>query len=185
MSVEIGFFPDDLVDRGPFNLIVFNDVFEHLPNCVDALKHVEALLKPGGLAVLNVPSSRGVLLRAASLLERVGWDGLYARLWQKGFASPHVSYFAPHNLELLARRHTPLATVERFALPSISRHGLRARIGASHAGVLGIALFAGLWVMSFAAALLPSDIEVLAFRRERSASADRASESLTSAVGGA
>lgn len=32
LDVETGFFPADLRDRGPYDMIIFNDVFEHLPH---------------------------------------------------------------------------------------------------------------------------------------------------------
>ena len=180
-DVVSGFFPDDLPDRGPFDVIVFNDVFEHLPRPGTMLATVAALLAPGGTVAINIPSSDGVLFRIASLMARAGADRLYARLWQKGFASPHVSYFSPRNLELLARRHTPLRLVESFPLPAVARHGLRARIAASHRGARGLVLFAGRWLFSFVSRALPSDIEVLIF--ERPPLANEAATHLPSAAG--
>ena len=125
------------------------------------------LLKPDGLVVLNLPSSRGFLFRVASFLERLGYVAPWERLWQRGFASPHVSYFAPGNLERLAALHTDLRVVDRFRLPSVSRRGLRERIAASHDGVLGVVLFAMTWFASFLLPLLPSDIEVTVLQRPR------------------
>ena len=81
LGVQHGFFPDDLADRGPYDLIVFNDVFEQLPDPAAAGAAVESLLRPGGLVVVNLPSNRGALFRLASLLERLGVAGFYERLW--------------------------------------------------------------------------------------------------------
>jgi hypothetical protein len=86
-------------------------------------------------------------------------------MWQKGFASPHVSYFAPSNLRLLVGRHTGMTFVEEFPLPAVSRSGLSARIWGSHGGLLGGAMVAGMWLLSFGLRSLPSDIEGLIFRR--------------------
>lgn len=165
LAVDHGLFPQDLTERGPYDLIVFNDVFEHLPEPAAMINVTETLLAPGGMVVINLPSSRGVMFRVAQLLERVGRPGPYERLWQRGFDSPHVSYFTPRNLQLLATRHTALAPVDRFALPAVSRRGLRARIGASHRGVVGGGLLATLWLASFILKWLPSDIEVLVLRQ--------------------
>jgi len=165
LSVEHGLFPQDLEERGPYDLIVFNDVFEHLPDPVTAIRAVEELLAPDGMVAINLPSSGGVMFRVASLLERLGRPGLYERLWQKGFPSPHVTYFSPRNLEWLAHRHARLARVDGFRLPSVSRHGLRAPTEGTHRGAAGTVLFAGLWVASFVLGWLPSDIEVVVFRK--------------------
>ena len=149
LSVERGFFPADLTDHGPFDVIVFNDVFEHLPDPVEAAVAVERLLRPGGMAVVNLPSSRGALFRLAGVLAMAGITGPLERMWQKGFASPHVSYFAPPNLRLLVERHTGMTFVEQFPLPAVSRSGLSARISGSHRGLLAGAMLAGVWLLSF------------------------------------
>ncbi len=166
LSVEHGLFPQDLLDRGPFDVIAFNDVFEHLPDPAAAIQEVERLLKPGGVVVLNLPSSHGVLFRLASLLERLGYGGVYDRLWQRGLASPHVSYFTPGNLLQLVTAHTALRLADRFPLQSVSRRGLFARIASSHRNLVGIGLLAGTWLLSFVLPWLPSDIEVLVFQRD-------------------
>lgn len=164
LAVDHGLFPQDLTDRGPYDLIVFNDVFEHLPNPVAMLAVTEVLLASDGMVVINLPSSRGVMFRVARLLDRGGVHGPHERLWQRGFESPHVSYFAPRNLELLATRHTALTVTDQFALPAVSRRGLRARVRASHRGPVGLGLLATVWLASFLLRWLPSDIEVMVLR---------------------
>jgi SAM-dependent methyltransferase len=165
LAVEIGFFPNDLKNRGPFDLIVFNDVFEHLAKPSAVIQDVQSLLKPGGIAVINFPSSKGILFLIADFLSQLGISGPRARLWQMGMPSPHVSYFSPKNLSLLAQRHSSLQLIEGFSLPSVSRQGLASRIGASHSGTKGALMFAVIWGLSFIFPLLPSDIEVLLFRK--------------------
>jgi SAM-dependent methyltransferase len=165
LDVVVGFFPDDLAGRGPFDAIVFNDVFEHLPDPARMIRDVEALLAPGGLAVVNLPSSKGALFRLARALDVVGITSPHERLWQKGLPSPHVSYFSPANLALLVERHTRLAQVDAFALPSLTRQGLAERITASHRGTAATLLHAGLWLASFALPLLPADIHVAIFEK--------------------
>ena len=142
--------------------------FEHLPEPAAAAVAAEALLRPGGLLVLNVPSSRGALFRLSAVLARLGLPGPYERLWQKEFASPHVSYFARRSLAALIGRHTDLTLVDSFSLPSVSRNGLVARVSGSHGGLVGMGLVAGVWLLSFILPWLPADIEVLVFIREES-----------------
>ena len=123
LAVQPGFFPDDLQDRGPYDFIVFNDVFEHLPSAALAIRQTEELLSEDGVVVINLPSSKGTLFRIAQGLAAVGFRSPLERLWQEGFPSPHIWYFNPKNLVLLVRRHTKLALVDEFSLPSLTRAG--------------------------------------------------------------
>ncbi|MFI5345186.1 MAG: class I SAM-dependent methyltransferase [Elusimicrobiota bacterium] len=169
LHVATGFFPDDLKDAGPYSLIVFNDVFEHLPDPEGAFRHVERLLAPDGLLVINLPSSGGALYRLAKLLARFGIDAPLERLWQKGLPSPHLSLFNPMNLRLLARRSAGFDPVDTFALRTITREGLAERISSTHGGIVGAVLFAGVWLLSFVYVppLALSDIFVGVFRKGR------------------
>src|SRR6185312_306749 len=148
LSVETGFFPDDLKDQGPYGLIVFNDVLEHVPNPGAALRRTAALLAPGGLAAINLPSSGGALYRAAKLMDRLGYEAPLIRLWQKGLPSPHLSLFNARNLRRLAE-DSGFEHVDTFALRTLAREGLRERIATTHGGVAGALLFAGIWLLSF------------------------------------
>ncbi len=116
LSVEEGYFPSGLTKAGPYDIVVFNDVFEHIPSPSALMADIEARLAPGGLLVLNLPSSNGTIYRLALLLDRLGMHGPLERLWQKGFPSPHVSYFNPANLQLLVEKHSSLRKEASFSL---------------------------------------------------------------------
>lgn len=167
LNVETGFFPDDLKDAGPYSLIVFNDVFEHLPAPGEAFRQVARLLAPGGLLVINLPSSGGALYRLAKALDRLGIEAPLERLWQKGLPSPHVSLFNPENLRRLAVDSGGLEPVDAFALRTITRKGLSERILSTHRGIVGAVLIAGVWLLSFVYCPPPafSDIFVGVFRK--------------------
>lgn len=98
-AVKVGFFPDVLAPEECYDVIIFNDVFEHLPDpkkCLSAcFKHLHA----GGLLVINLPSSRGIFFKIARLLNNVGRAGPWLRMWQAGFPSPHLFYFNNENLK--------------------------------------------------------------------------------------
>jgi len=166
LTVESGFFPADLRDHGPYDIIVFNDVFEHLPHPGAAIEDVEALLSPGGLVVINAPSSSGTLYAIASFLAAFGIHGPFERLWQKGFPSPHLSYFDPASLKQLVQRHSGLKAAAQFPLVTVTRRGLAARIASSHPGVAGKGMLVAIWGLSFVLPLLPADIQVAVFRRQ-------------------
>ena len=122
-----GIFPDVLPPQRRFDAIVFNDVFEHLPDPRAAMAAVGAALRPGGLLAINLPSNRGALYRVALALRTLGWRGPHDRLWQVDFPSPHLSYFNPDALARLAVR-CGLREVDRHVLPAVARAGLWQRI---------------------------------------------------------
>ena len=163
--VDIGYFPDDLAADGLHDIIVFNDVFEHIPAPSQIVNKIEAQLSPGGLVVLNCPSSNGIFFRLAGALNSLGVSGPYERLWQKGYSSPHVSYFNPSNLQRLIERNSGLREAARFRLNSVARAGLWKRVKDSNTGIGGALMFAGIWCVSFVLAWLPPDIEVSIFRK--------------------
>jgi SAM-dependent methyltransferase len=126
-DVTTGFFPEALPLGVHFDVIVFNDVFEHLPDPRAALGACLRHLRPGGLLVLNLPSSRGALFRLAALFDRIGFSGPFERMWQKGFPSPHLSYFHPDALTRLAQREG-FAEIYRGELDTLDRRGLWQRV---------------------------------------------------------
>jgi SAM-dependent methyltransferase len=165
-DVMHGLFPDVLPASAQFDVVVFNDVFEHLPDPRAALRSIAQAMRPGGLLAINLPSSRGAFYRLAEGLRRVGWRGPHDRLWQVGFPSPHLSYFHPDALARLASG-SGFEEIERRALPSIARQGLWQRLRYDpQASWISCAVT---WLaVSLAAPVLqrlPSDISLTIFRR--------------------
>ncbi len=166
-DVTIGYFPDALKPGATYDFIVFNDVFEHLPDPRAALAACRQRLRPSGLLVLNLPSSRGVVFRLAALLARCGIRQPYERLWQKGYPSPHLSYFHPDALTKLAER-AGFNEIYRGTLDLIDRHGLWQRLRQDRrASIPGTALT---WLAVTAALPLigwfPADIALQIFAAE-------------------
>ena len=132
---------------------------------IDAIVAVERLLANDGILVLNLPSFHGFFFRVSTVLKWLGWPGPYERLWQRGLSSSHMSYFNTINLVSFVHRHTALQFIDQFSLPSISRHGLRKRIKVTGASWRGDAMFAAIWLASFALTAAPPDIAVVMFRK--------------------
>jgi SAM-dependent methyltransferase len=106
-SVEVveGYFPRDLpVHWGPFDIITFHDVFEHLDDPVGILEACRARLSQRGLVLLSLPSADGFVYRLGLQLRRVGWQRPLERIYQVNYPFPHLYYFAPASLERLAKR---------------------------------------------------------------------------------
>lgn len=165
LTVRRGLFPAAAVGLGPFDLIVFNDVFEHLPDPAEAVRAAERLLAEGGTLVINLPSSRGAVFWLAGMLRRAGLSGPFERMWQKGLPSPHLSYFSPSNLELLVSRHSGLRTVHTMTLPTLSRKGLGKRLSGRSVGLPAAIVGPATWLLSFVLPLLPADIHVAMFSK--------------------
>lgn len=127
LPIRNGYFPDALLDAETFDVIVFNDVLEHIPPVVDILQSCQARLNEGGYLVVNLPSSNGLFYRVAGIFARLGYSGFFERLWQKGLPSPHVHYFNETNLARLVERNG-FVTVTQGRLPVVSLAGLYSRI---------------------------------------------------------
>jgi len=82
-----------------YDIIIFNDSWEHIPNLRESLQGIKEHLKSTGIAIINLPSSDGIIFKTAYLLNKFGIRTPINRLWQKGFASPHLHYFNLRNLK--------------------------------------------------------------------------------------
>lgn len=167
LNIRTGFFPDVLGRREAFDIITFNDVFEHLPDVRGAMAACTKHLARDGILVFNLPNARGGIYRLARAAARFGFTGPFERMWQASYPSPHMSYFAPATLLRLAERYR-LSETARFALPSIEPSGLWARIRFDKTRSLAYCITA--WAAVIAAmpllALMPSDISVQFFRKD-------------------
>jgi SAM-dependent methyltransferase len=165
-EVRSGMFPGALLEGETFDVITFNDVFEHLPDVNQALQSCLLALAPGGLLAVNLPDARGPFYRAARALARVGVRAPLERLWQKRFPSPHLSYFTRPLLRRLALNHG-FSSVHGSRLASVALDGLWSRLRYDRsAGIPGsLAVFAGTCALFPALRVLPPDISFEVFRR--------------------
>ncbi|MDE2407760.1 MAG: methyltransferase domain-containing protein [Xanthomonadaceae bacterium] len=166
LAVRGGFFPDALNADERFDVIVFNDVLEHIPDVNAVLAACWQHLQPGGWVIVNAPSRRGFLYRLSKVLARLGRGGAFERMWQLGFPSPHVHYFDTANLRLLAHK-AGFSVDGRTRLASMTVHGLYARIRYSREvpAFKALVLTLALGAMAPLLAVLPADIEVWSLRR--------------------
>jgi 2-polyprenyl-3-methyl-5-hydroxy-6-metoxy-1,4-benzoquinol methylase len=134
LPVRNGYFPDALRDGETFDVIVFNDVLEHIPPVIDILRACHERLNDGGYLVVNLPNSKGLFYRVSRVFARLGYSGFFERLWQKDLPSPHVHYFNEYNLADLIERNG-FVTAVKGRLPVVSLSGLYSRI--SFAGKMG------------------------------------------------
>ena len=98
LDIKTVSFPDESLADREFDIISFNDVFEHILNPDNIIQHVYSHLKKNGFVIINLPSSNGFIYKISCLLARLGYKPLLERLWQKGYFSPHLYYYSPNNL---------------------------------------------------------------------------------------
>lgn len=125
-----GFFSKDLLRgrEGRYGFVAFNDVLEHLPDLPDVLATCSMALADDGVLVVNLPLRGGIFYRLAAVLHRLGMHGPLTRLWQFGFASPHLVYFSRDGVRRLLASHG-FTLVDYVPLETIRADGLETRIG--------------------------------------------------------
>lgn len=159
LAVRQGYFPDALAPDEQFHVIVFNDVIEHIPDIESTLAACRRHLKPGGILVLNLPSSSGLFYRVAGVLYRLGISRFFDRLWQKGFPSPHLHYFNPSNLVRLLEKNGYTNRLQG-SLSTLQLPGLYTRISydESRSQVERMLVYVGVVLLLPLLKMLPSDI---------------------------
>jgi SAM-dependent methyltransferase len=166
LKVSHGYFPYCLQPGETFDVIVFNDVLEHIPELEGTLDMAAANISSGGLLVLNCPSRRGVFYWIADLLDRFGIHGPFDRMWQREVPSPHVWYFEPKDLQRLGEQRG-LIWADTLDLLPISLQGISHRIFhvRNQSTLMGaIALLGTLLLIPFLT-FLPRDISVVILRK--------------------
>jgi SAM-dependent methyltransferase len=90
---------DPFVDKGldparlgPFDLITAYEVFEHVPDVLQLMSNLRALLSPNGLVLFSTLVSDGNLHPG----QRINW-------WYASPRNGHISLFSKKSLALLAR----------------------------------------------------------------------------------
>lgn len=168
LNIEDGLFPDAPKDQGPYDVIAFNDVFEHIPDPAAAIAEVDKRLADGGIVSINIPSSSGPVFKIAKALAAIGISGPYDRMWQRGLPSPHMVYFSPNNLTSLVERHSTLRLLpgRSLDLPAVSTDGLKQRLKSQSVGIPFWIVYPSVVALSSVLRFFPSDIHLALYARE-------------------
>lgn len=162
LPIRNGYFPDALDENERFDVIIFNDVIEHIPNVEHILSSCYHYLNRDGLLVLNVPNSKGIFYRMSKIFCRLGYSEFFDRLWQKSLPSPHLHYFNTLNLADFLKAHN-FEIKTKGTLPTLRLQGLYKRI--AYTGDLSIFARAFIYVSVLLflpiQKILPSDIVYL------------------------
>ena len=158
-EIKVGLFPEVLNINEKFDIIVFNDVIEHIPDINQTLRDCHNHLKKGGSLFINLPSSSGILYRIAKKLAVAGFQAFFHRMWQKGMSFPHLHYFNKTNLSL-ALENNGFSVCKTGKLKTVTYSGLYSRISyvKGSSKILGVIVFGCVIFALPFLSLFPEDI---------------------------
>lgn len=110
-----------------FDIIVFNDVFEHMPDPNDIIKKCKSRLNGKGLVVLNLPISNGPVFNISAILAKLGIRGPFERIWAKKLPSPHIYFFSKKNIEFLLNNNN-IKIIDQGKLVAVATDGMYERV---------------------------------------------------------
>ncbi|MBF9059040.1 methyltransferase domain-containing protein [Rhodobacterales bacterium HKCCSP123] len=117
-----------VAERGPVDLFLANNVLAHVPDLQGFVAGIESVLRPGGVAVLEIPY-------LVDLVERRAFDTIYHQ---------HLCYFPLTSLERLFHR-------AGLGLARVTRHAV-------HGGSLRLELVRGARTSAEVAALIRDEV---------------------------
>ena len=166
LPVRMGYFPDALSENEKFDVIVFNDVFEHIPDIDHILACCHQRLNDGGLLVINLPNSGGIFYRLSKIFCRFGLTSFFERLWQKDLPSPHLHYFnLPNLIGLLKNKGFEVEI--KGSLSTLRLSGLYTRVSytGNHSLIARVIIYAITALSLPFLKILPSDIIYVVSKR--------------------
>lgn len=167
LPVRMGYFPEILEESEKFDIIVFNDVFEHIKDIDKILVSCHQHLNEDALLVLNLPSSKGLFYKVSKILCKFNFCSFFERLWQKDLPSPHLHYFNLLNLSSLLN-HNGFELKIYGDLPTLHLKGLYTRI--SYTGSYSTVACTVIYIMVALSLpilrILPSDIIYIVSKRQ-------------------
>ena len=163
IALPIKNFNNELSNK--FDVVVFNDVFEHLENLDLILIQLKSILKTNGQIVINLPSSDGLIYKFSNILNKIGFTNFYDRLWQKNLASPHLSYFNNSNLKVFFNKHG-YNLIHTTSLDTVSKKGNFIRLNSTIKYKFICFLLSGLlFLFYYFQKILPKDIILHIYKR--------------------
>lgn len=136
-NIKMRFLDKNIFQNKQFDFIIFNDVFEHIPDLDETLKICKSLMRKGSILIINIPNSDGIIFLFAKVLAKIGITGPWNRIWQKDFPSPHLHYFNCENLSTFVFNYG-FRELKRAELNTFSSGEIFGRIFSAGVGVSNI-----------------------------------------------
>jgi len=103
IPVDVGNFFHYDYEPESFDCISMNDVLEHSLDPVEFLERAYALLKPGGIVSIAVPSQNSLFTLLVDIWVWLGGMGK-SYLLDRLYVAPHIYYFGPRQLRMTMER---------------------------------------------------------------------------------
>lgn len=169
LNVIHGFFPQDFHLDEKYDFIIFNDVFEHIPDSQTVLMACQRVLLDKGLLIINCPMSTGILYRIAMAFNNItGNSELLARLWQSYSPSPHLHYFNDMSIKYIAKKFS-FNFLKAFPVKTYTLNGLidRIKLLQNQQKILQLLAWFLLVICYPLFMLLPADVKCFIFASNR------------------
>jgi len=164
LPVELVSFEAFAVSEQKYDAIVFNDVFEHIEDPVQALEKSCRLLKSSGFILINAPVSSGLIFRVVTLAARLGIKSAFRRIWADGLCSPHIYFYNENNLKaLLANYH--FEPIDSGRLVSLTSDGMYQRVRSTYRPLPALIIAAVASLLVLTSKIFPADVIYLLFKK--------------------
>jgi SAM-dependent methyltransferase len=165
LPVKLVSFEEFAVGEKKYDAIVFNDVFEHIQDPIQALEKSCRLLKSRGFVLINAPVSSGLIFRIVAIAARLGIKSPFRRIWADGLCSPHIYFYNANNLKaLLANYHFELA--DSGQLVSLTSAGLYQRVRSTYRPLPALIITAVASLFVLISKNFPADVIYLLFKKK-------------------
>lgn len=164
LPLELSGFEEMTSQSGKFDVIVFNDVFEHMQDPCLSLKKSDELLKKDGYILINLPVSKGLIFKIVLLMAKLGIKSPYKRIWAQGLSSPHIYFYNDYNIELLLSSFN-FKLIEKGPLISISSDGMFKRVRSTYGVISSIIISLVALCFVSISKFFPPDVMYLLFKK--------------------
>lgn len=164
LPVELISFEDFYGGDKEYDVIVFNDVFEHMQNPILVLEKSSRLLKNNGYILINIPFSSGMIFRMVRAAARLGMGSPYRRIWAKGLSSPHIYFYNEYNLTHILKSYK-FELVDKGRLVALASDGMYQRVRSTYSSLPALIISAVASLFILVSNVFPADVNYLLFKK--------------------
>jgi SAM-dependent methyltransferase len=164
MPIELINFESFKEEVNEYDVIVFNDVFEHIQDPIYALEKSCRLLKCAGYILINAPVSSGLIFRMVTIAAMLGIESPYRRIWADGLCSPHIYFYDEGNLKTLLSKYE-FKLVDSARLVSLAGDGMYQRVRSTYGPLSALIISVSAIAFSVISNIFPADVRCFLFKR--------------------
>lgn len=151
-------------EKKEYDIIVFNDVFEHMQNPLVSLEKSCKILKDNGVILFNIPVSTGFIFNMVRFAARLGVESAYRRIWAMGLSSPHIYFYNERNLKILLKKYQ-FELVDKGGLVALSTEGMYQRVRSTYGPVPALMISALASFFAVVSSMFPEDVKYFIFKK--------------------